>query len=307
MSRILITGGAGFLGSHLIDALASSTHELVAVDNLRRGRLDFIQDNVDSGRVDFFQVDIRDTDAVTDVMRGVDIVFHLAAQSNVMGSMSDPDYSFQTNVVGTYNVLKAAAEAGVKRLVFSSSREAYGEPIQLPVREDDMLRPKNPYGASKLAGEAYCRAFDGTSGLSCGVLRFGNLYGTRDSGRVIPIWLSKAQQGEDLVIYGGEQVLDFVLVRYAVAALIATAESDFFGPVNVATGRGTSLLDLALKILSVTLSNSRTVIEPPRSAEVVQFVADVSRMKHLLKIDPPADPLLGLAEMVAPAAEPVVS
>jgi len=254
MSRILITGVAGFLGSHLVDALVSGVDEIVGVDNLWRGRLEFIEQHVQTHRVQFVEADIRDYDAMKRVMPGVDKVFHLAAQSNVIGSMGDPDYSFQTNVVGTYNVLKAATEAGVKRLVFSSSREAYGEPVRLPVQEDDVLRPKNPYGASKLAGEAYCRSFDGVSGLSCGVLRFGNLYGPRDRDRVIPIWLEHAAQGKDLVIYGGEQILDFVPVEQAVSALMACAASDVYGPINIATGRGTSLRDLASRILSVTTS-----------------------------------------------------
>ena len=297
MSRLLITGAAGFLGSHLIDHLSSTEHEIVGVDNLRRGRCEYIEKALGSGRMEFVTADIRDYDAIKRSTAGVDTVFHLAAQSNVMGSLGDKDYSFETNVVGTYNVLKAASEAGVKRLVFSSSREVYGEPVRLPVKEDDTLRPKNPYGASKLAGEAYCRSFDATSGLSCGVIRFGNLYGSRDRDRVIPIWLENGVQGKDLVIYGGEQVLDFVPVQFAVSALIAMAASDAFGPINVATGVGISLRDLAARILAVTGSTSRTVVEPARAVEVVHFVADISRMKDCLGIEPPADPLAGLADM----------
>ena len=158
MKRILITGGAGFIGSHLVDRLAlDPSNHLIVLDNLRRGRLANLEPMTD--RVEFIQGDICDRSVVERAVQGVDLVYHLAAQSNVLGAVTDIDYSFRANVVGTFEVLKAAAEAGVRRLVFSSSREVYGDPQTLPVPESAPISPKNAYGASKAAGEMYCRAF----------------------------------------------------------------------------------------------------------------------------------------------------
>jgi UDP-glucose 4-epimerase len=127
-----------------------------------------------------------------------------------MGGVTDSEYTFTSNMVGTFNVLRAAARYGVTRLVFASSREVYGEPIELPVDEESPLLAINSYGASKIAGEAYCRAFRREFGLQTSILRFANVYGPRDVGRVIPSWVNQALGGHDLQVYGGKQVIDFV-------------------------------------------------------------------------------------------------
>jgi len=150
----------------------------------------------------------------------------------------DADYSFTTNVAGTYNVLKAAASATVRRLVFSSSREVYGEPKSLPVPETAPLTAKNPYGASKVAGEAYCEVWGSTAGLECQILRFANVYGPHDRDRVIPIWIERARRAEPLELYGGEQIIDFVWVGKAVEALLAATHSGLTRPINVGSGIG---------------------------------------------------------------------
>ena len=300
--RVLVTGGAGFLGSHLIDALLDRGDMVICYDNLRRGSVEKLARHKGNPSLELRIGDIREPDALAQATEGAEVVYHLAAQSNVMGAISDPDYSFTTNVMGTYNVLKAAAGAGVRRLVFSSSREVYGEARELPVREDARLAPKNPYGASKVAGEAYCSAWQQSQGLDCQVLRFGNLYGPRDSDRVIPLWLGNACRGDDLVLYGGHQTLDFFWVADAVPALLAAAECENTGPINVASGRGTSLQELAQRVLDVTGGTSRLTHVAAREAEVGSFVADVTRMRSCLGLTPPADPLEHLAEMVAGAS-----
>ena len=294
MSRVLVTGGAGFLGSHLVDALLARGDEVIVLDNLRRGRREFL----DLAAVRLIEADIRDPDSVSAASVGVETVYHLAAQSNVLGAMADVDYSFSTNVVGTYNVLRAASEGGCRKVLFSSSREVYGEQDLLPVEESAQLLAKNPYGASKVAGEAYCRAWAAFGTIETAVLRFGNLYGPRDSGRVIPLWLQRAARGEPLHVYGGEQVLDFVPVGMAVEALLAASVCSLDEPVNVATGVGTAILALAERIR--TLSGGRSAIEvlPARGAEVVKFVGSTTRMRALLGIRPPADPLAELGAMV---------
>ena len=162
------------------------------------------------------------------------IVYDLAAQSNVLGAVSDSDYSFTSNVIGTYHVLKSAVAADVKRVVFSSSREVYGEVDSLPVSENQPTDAKNLYGASKVAGEAYCRVFQATHGIDINVLRLANVYGLGDRNRVIPNWLEQARTGEDLILYGGEQVLDFVPINLVVRALLRAESQSFHGlPVNI--------------------------------------------------------------------------
>ena len=292
--KVLVTGGAGFIGSHLVDALAARGDEVAVIDNLRRGRREFI---AGSG-ARFVEGDIRDADAIEASTAGAEVVFHLAAQSNVLGAMSDIDYSFSTNVVGTFNVLKAAARADVRRVVFSSSREVYGEPEALPVAETAPLTAKNPYGASKVAGEAYCRTWTTLGETECSILRFANVYGRRDRDRVIPLWLERATRGEELVVYGGQQVLDLVPVATVVQAMLRAAERPAQEPINIGAGSGTRILDLAARILELTGSRAELAIHPARGAEVVRFVADITRMRDLLGVEPPADALDGLVELV---------
>src|SRR5580700_1971560 len=171
MAKVLVTGGAGFIGAHLVGRLVERGDEVVVLDNMKRGRRENLAVHVASGRVRVVEDDIRRFDALPAAVRGCDVVFHLAAQSNVMGAVTDPDYSITTNVLGTFNVLRSAAEAHVPRVVFASSREVYGDPDTLPVAEDRPLLAKNAYGASKVAGEAYCRTFAATHGLHVDVLR----------------------------------------------------------------------------------------------------------------------------------------
>jgi len=293
--KILVTGGAGFIGAHLVAAALAAGDEVVALDNMRRGVRAKLPDEAQ-----FVEGDIRDRDTVALAMRGVQRVYHLAAQSNVLGAVTDTDYSFTSNVVGTYNVLVAARDAGVERVVFTSSREVYGEVERLPVSEDRPMDPKNAYGASKVAGEVYCRTFQNTYGLDVSVLRLANVYGAGDRDRVIPIWLDRARHGEDLEIYGGAQVLDLVTVDLVVAALRRAAEESLGGRVvNVGSGVGTPLRDLADRIARLPSREVGLRVLPARAIEVTRFVADVARMRDLLGLAPPADPLEGLAALWA--------
>jgi UDP-glucose 4-epimerase len=300
--HVVVTGGAGFIGSHLVDALLCRRFVTVmAIDNLHRGRLVNLAHHDGDTRFAFASLDIRDASALDEAFHGADVVYHLAAQSNVMGAVGDPRYSFEANVVGTFNVLEAALRCRVRRVVFASSRETYGEPRQLPVTEDHPLVAKNTYGASKVAAEAYCRTFTNVFGLETAVLRFANVYGPRDFDRVIPIWLGRALDGKPLELYGGDQVIDFVWVDQAVEALIRASTADIVGiPINVASGTGTPIRELAVRILDVTGSRSAIHVNPSRHAEVMRFVADTRRMHTLLGIEPPGDPLEYLPRMVGP-------
>lgn len=297
--RVVVTGGAGFIGSHLVDRLLATTEaEVVVLDNLARGRIANLAQHASERRLQFLQADIRQADDVAAAVRGASIVYHLAAQSTVMGGVVDAQYTFATNTVGTFNVLRAAADAGVERLVFASSREVYGEPIELPVDEEAPLLAINSYGASKVAGEAYCRAFRREFGLQTAILRFANVYGPRDVGRVIPLWVQQAMDGCDLQVYGGKQVIDFVWVGQVVDALERAGVHQ--GPlptINIGSGTGTRIGDLARRILRLAERQGHIGLQPARSMEVTRFVAKVERMQQLLKIEPPLDPLMQLPRL----------
>jgi UDP-glucose 4-epimerase len=296
--RVLVTGGAGFIGSHLARALVRGGDQVVVLDNLRRSTLENVQDIDHGGALEFIEGDIRDLDVVRRACRGVQRVYHLAAQSNVLGAVSDIDYSFTSNVVGTYHVLVAARDAGIERVVFTSSREVYGEVGDLPVSEEHAMNPKNAYGASKVAGEVYCRTFASAYDLDVSVLRLANVYGYGDRDRVIPIWLDRATHGQDLELFGGIQVLDLVPVGLVVEALQRAAATDLHGqPVNVGSGRGTTLRELAERVQELSGTESDLSILPARTVEVTRFIADVDRMKSLLGLSPPTEPLVDLPSL----------
>jgi UDP-glucose 4-epimerase len=297
--RIVVTGGAGFIGSHLVDRLLASTQAHVLVlDNLSRGQLPNLVAHIAEPRLEIVHGDIRDPDVVTGVVGGATVVYHLAAQSTVMGGVTAAEYTFTTNIVGTFNVLRAAATCGVERVVFTSSREVYGEPINLPVDEESPLLAINSYGASKVAGEAYCRAFRRELGLQTTILRLANVYGPRDIGRVIPRWVKQATAGQTVEVYGGKQVIDFVWVGHVVEALVRAAEFEgALPPINIGSGTGTRIVDLARRIMRLSDRHARLGLHPARSMEVTRYVANVERMQQLLKIDPPLDPLAHLPAM----------
>jgi nucleoside-diphosphate-sugar epimerase len=296
--KVLVTGGAGFIGTHLVRALASAGHEIVVLDNLHRGTWAPVRADERGGGVRLMEGDIRDPGVVKEAARGVQRIYHLAAQSNVLGAVSDIEYSFTTNVIGTFHVLQAARAADVERVVFTSSREAYGEVEHLPVAEDAPLRPKNAYGASKVAAEVYCQTFHHTYGLEVNVLRLANVYGAGDCDRVIPIWLQRAGANEDLELYGGDQVIDFVPVGLVVEGLLRAGDVALGAlPVNVGSGTGTSLRALAARVRDLPGVDIGLRVMPARSVEVTRYVADVTRMRALLGLEPRVDPLEGLSDL----------
>jgi UDP-glucose 4-epimerase len=298
--KVVVTGGAGFIGSHLVDQLLAETPaDIVVIDNFYRGRRSNLAQHAGNRRLTIVESDIRNADSIDELVHGAHTVFHLAAQSTVMGAAEDLEYSFTTNVNGTFNILRAAARESVPRLVFASSREVYGEPIELPVDEGQPLHALDFYGASKVAGESYCTAFRRAYGLNAIVLRLASVYGPRDIERVIPRWIAQACADEDLTVYGGKQLMDFVWVGLVVDALMRASCLDGpTPPINIGSGHGTPILDLATRICAATHSPSSIQIVPARAVEVVQYVACVDRMRQLLRLEPPADPLEKLTELL---------
>ena len=296
---IVITGAAGFIGQHLVRHLLKHTQErIIGLDNLRRGQWGDLSVLAQNGRLQLLEEDVRHPKVLQTAFEGAQTIYHLAAQSNVLGAVSDVGYSFETNVVGTFNVLRAAQAAGARCVVFTSSREVYGEPRALPVDENSPLTPKNAYGASKVAAEAYCRVFDSPE-MRVVILRLSNVYGLGDRDRVIPIFAERVRQGLPPVLYGGEQVLDFVPVELVVEALWRAAERQPTEPINIGSGEGTTIKVLAQRVLELSGLPLKWELAHARSIEVVRFVASVERMHKWLELTPADDPLSQLPLLLA--------
>ncbi len=298
-----MTGGAGFVGSHLVDRLLDDGADVLVLDSMAGGRCDNLARHRGASRLRFVCGDVRDAPTVQAALSGASVVYHLAAQPRVAGAFGDVDDRFTTNVVGTFNVLRAASQAHVRRVVFTSSCAVYGQAIDLPVDEGQPLQAISHYGASKVAGEAYCRAFRRTSGLHSVVLRLASVYGPRDDGRVIPTWLARARARQQLDVYGGRQILDFVPVGVVVEALVRAARVAAPVPaINVGSGTATPLLDVARKILRLTGGHSQLAVLPERPVDITRFVANVDRLRELLGVNPPDDPLAELRSLVEDGA-----
>ena len=247
--RLLVTGGAGFIGSHSVDLLLARGHQVRVLDDLSSGKRDNLQAHP---ALELVIGDIRDRDTVQAVMAGIDGVLHLAAQVFVSVSIDQPVFSASVNVLGTVQVLDAARLAGVRRVVYASSAAIYGTPEALPVAEDTPSRPLSPYGLEKLIDEQYAALFQGLYGLSCCGMRYFNVYGPRQDPRstysgVISRFQDAIAAGRPLTVFGdGLQTRDFVSVfdvaRATCAAL--TEHTSVEGVVNVATGTSITLLDL---------------------------------------------------------------
>ncbi|MFN8557684.1 MAG: NAD-dependent epimerase/dehydratase family protein [Dehalococcoidia bacterium] len=233
-------GGAGIsIGDHLTDALlARGDTNVIVLDNLYRGRWANVARYDGDPQFTFVHGDVRNQAHVD--AHGVDVVYHLAAQSNVMGAVSDPRYSFDTNVAGTFNVLSAARDNGVCRVVFASSARLTRSPRHCPSRRP-RSRSRTPAGRARSPPRSTATPSRTSSRLETAVLRFSNVYGPRDHGRVIPLWIERSLKGEPLEVYGGGQVIDFVWVGVAVEALLRRGRAAGRFPVNVAGGVATPI------------------------------------------------------------------
>jgi UDP-glucose 4-epimerase len=304
--RVCVTGGAGFIGSHLVDRLVREGHEVVVLDDLSTGRLENL-DGVD-GRADVRTGDVRDRAAVAGALRGCEVVFHQAALASVARSVSNPAEVTEVNVAGTVNVLVEAVAARVRRVVFASSSSVYGDTPTLPKTEDMPLSPRSPYAASKAAGEGYLSAFSAAYGLETVALRYFNVYGPRQSPRsqyaaVVPLFVEAAVEGRRAVVHGdGLQTRDFTFVGDVVEAnvLAATAPAAF-GAVNVGGGRRIAVLDLLHAVARTAAAQVSPVHEPARTGDVRDSLADVSRARSLLGWKPRTSLEEGIAKTVAAA------
>ena len=249
--RALVTGGAGFIGSHVVDALVADGAEVHVLDDLSSGRRDNLKPALSRG-AHLHVIDVAEPAVVADIVTAErpDVVFHLAAQVDVRRSVSDPAFDTRVNVVGTVAVLDAARRAGARRVVFASSSAVYGDPDRFPIPEDAPIAPLAPYGAAKAGAEDYLGEYERLYGLAGISLRFANVYGPRQDPQgeagVIAIFAGAKVSGRRGTIFGdGRQTRDYIYVGDVVAAFLAAADSDAGGALNIGTGVETDLVELA--------------------------------------------------------------
>lgn len=291
--RFVVTGGAGFIGSHLVEHLVGQDHEVVVVDNFSTGRRENIEPWLD--RIQLIEGSIVDRAVCRRACDGADYVLHQAALASVPRSVADPVTTHDANVTGTLNVLLAAREAGVKRVVYAASSSAYGNTAELPKHEEMVPRPMSPYAVSKLAGEGYMRAFHCCMGVPTICLRYFNIFGPRQDpasqyAAVVPRFITAATSGREQVIYGdGEQTRDFTFVANAVHAnmLACQAPRDACGTVyNVGCGSRLSVNELWKRIVQLTSSSSTVRYEPARPGDVRDSLASLTQTRAALGYEP---------------------
>jgi len=291
--KVLVTGGAGFIGSHVVDRLVDVGCEVRVVDDLSTGRLDNVREHLRCGRVSFVRGDVRELEVVRRCVQGVDAVVHLAAIVSVPFSVKHPSLTYETNAAGTLNLLSSCLSEGVERFVYVSSCAVYGEPVYLPVDESHPTRPVSPYASSKLEAEGYCEDFRVKHGLGSVVLRLFNVYGPRqgldDYSGVIRRFVDCVKRELPLVIYGdGCQTRDFVYVSDVVDVILKCLENEkAVGEVfNVGFGEATSINDLAKTVLRLSGLDLDIVYEKPRPGDLRHSFADVSKARKLLGFEP---------------------
>jgi UDP-glucose 4-epimerase len=289
--RAIVTGGAGFIGSNLVDALLHRGDEVSVVDNLSTGRRSNLEPALAAGAT-LHEVDVLDAERLAAIVEAQrpDAVFHLAAQIDVRRSVAETAFDARVNVEGTVGVLEAARRAGTPRFVFASTGGAiYGETDRLPTPEDEPPRPKAPYGQAKYAAEGYCELYARLHGMSTISLRYGNVYGPRQDplgeAGVVAIFCGRLLAGRRPTVYGdGRQTRDYVHVDDVVAANLRAAESQATGPVNVGSGAEASVLDLvdALREIGAGADGFDPEFAPPRPGEVQRSCLDPGRAADVL-------------------------
>ncbi len=303
--RCLVTGAAGFIGSNLVEQLIERGDQVVGLDNFLSGKPENIAPFKNEMR--FEEGDVRDRDLCCSLLKGMDWVFHLAALASVPWSVEDPGLAHDHNVNGTLNVLLAAREAGVKRVVFASSAAIYGDDPALPAVESSPAVPASPYALQKLVGEQYITLFHEIYGMNATSLRFFNVFGPRQDpesmyAAAIPKLLGRILKDEPPVIFGdGTQTRDFVHVNDVVEGLVLSAQAseDAGGQVfNIGCGNRVSVNDLTSKMLELLNSNLKPKYSPKRSGDVMHSQADISKAQKILGFMPKTDALTGLTKAI---------
>ncbi len=304
--KILVTGGAGFIGGHLCEALTSKGNNTVALDNMANANINNVRNLLNKPNFRLVIGDISDIELLRRVTRNVDAIFHLAAQIHIDRSIMYPETTFEINTMGTLNLLKVAVENDVKRFIFASTSEVYGTAQRIPMTEDHPLNPASPYAASKLAADRLCFAYHNTFNLNVAIVRMFNTFGPRqkDSGyaSVIPIFIKRVLQNKPPIVYGdGKQTRDYLYIKDAIAAYLKILEDDRFvgQTVNVGTGNEIAINDLASLIIRLSgRKNIEVVHSSPRPGEVTRLCADINNIQSICGWKPKYTIEEALAEFV---------
>ncbi len=304
MSFYLVTGGAGFIGSHIVDALVKQGEKVRVLDNFCEGTKENLAESIE--KIELIEGDIRDVDTLKKWCENVDFILHQAALRSVARSVEEPALYNEVNVTGTMNVLLAARQAGVKRVVFASSSSVFGDTTKFPNREDDFPRPISPYAASKMAGEIYCRVFSCLYGLETVALRYFNVYGPRQNpaseyAAVIPRFVTRMLKDEPPVIDGnGKQSRDFTYVSNVVDANLLSAVTEGVSPevFNISCGKDYSVLQIVKYLNKIMGKKIKPEFGPARSGDVKRTLSDISKAKRLMHYTPAVDFNTGLKKCV---------
>ena len=304
-AKILVTGGAGFIGSHVVDRLVTEGFEVRVLDNLTSGTLGNLNGHLDSGAVDFIHGDIRNAGDVKKSLEDVWAVIHMAALVSVPMSVKNPELTYDVNLVGTLNLLRASAKMGVKKFVFISTCAVCGDPEFLPVTELTRPNPISPYAESKLLGERYCMGFSERGILPSTVLRFFNVYGPRqgmnDYSGVITIFADRSLKGLSLTVYGdGSQTRDFVNVSdVAWFVFSALQNTSAIGEIfNVGSGKATTINELAKTVVELSGRGSVISYKESRLGDIKDSYADISKGQRLLGYRPKVSLKDGLGSLL---------
>lgn len=291
--KVIITGGAGFIGSNLAEELSKEKdNEVIILDDLSTGKTENIAKHFDEILLKFVKGSVTDLDLLKELFKDADYVFHQAAIPSVQRSIEDPMRTNEVNVKGTLNVLIAARDGGVKKVIYASSSSVYGDTPELPKREDMTPNPLSPYAVTKLMGEYYCEVFNEVYDLKTISLRYFNVYGPRqdpysDYAAVIPRFVNRVLENEPPVIYGdGLQTRDFTFVKDIVKANILAMRSNATGIFNIASGSRISIKELAELIMKLVGKNLKVVFDEPRKGDVRHSLADISKARAELGYEP---------------------
>ncbi len=306
-SKILVTGGAGFIGSHLVDKLAADDAEIVILDNLSSGKAENISAHLPSQNVKFIKGDICNLKLVKSIVSEVDVVVNLAAIVGVPISVENPLLAHEVNATGTLNLLKASLDGGVKRFVQASSAAVYGEAETLPVREDSVLAPSSPYAVSKIAAEDYARVFSHVYGLETVCVRFFNVFGPRQDynpySGVITIFMKELMNGKTPTIFGdGEQTRDFVSVHDVVSSIVlAVTKKGITGEVfNVSSGKTTTVNGLVQLLQKMTGKSDLSPVHAiARTGDIRHSWGNIDKARAILGYNPSVTLEEGIRELAA--------
>jgi len=305
MARVLVTGGAGFIGSHLVEALAAEEHKITVLDNLSTGKLSNLSGV--EGKISLIKGDIRDAELVMKACANQEFIFHLAAIASVPYSIQHPAETHEINATGTLNILLAAKASGAKRVIHSSSASVYGDEPSLPKKESSPLKPLSPYALTKMSGEEYAALFNRLYNVETVVLRYFNVFGPRQDpaspySGVITKFVSLLKAGKQPIIFGdGKQTRDFIFVKDIVQAnLKAMTSPKAAGKVfNIATGKQVSLNELLATLCTILDTKISPKYEARQPGDILHSAADISEAKSVLNFLPAASFQEGLKQTVA--------